>query len=169
MLGLLLLVQTTVASAPDSGAGIQGVAVEGKGSPTAAIPRIEADEVRVDGVLNEPVWNRATRLTGFWQYQPVDGRPAEEQTEFLVWYAPDAIWFGVIAHDKVPGAIRATVADRDNIDNEDHVVIDIDTFHDRRRAFSFAVNPLGAQSDGVRSEGAGQVSSLVPGSTDLNP
>ena len=169
MLGLLLLVQTTVASAPDSGAGIQGVAVEGKGSPTAAIPRIEADEVRVDGVLNEPVWNRATRLTGFWQYQPVDGRPAEEQTEVLVWYAPDAIWFGVIAHDKVPGAIRATVADRDNIDNEDHVVIDIDTFHDRRRAFSFAVNPLGAQSDGVRSEGAGQVSSLVPGSTDLNP
>ena len=169
MLGLLLLVQTTVASAPDSGAGIQGVAVEGKGSPTAAIPRIEADEVRVDGVLDEPVWNRATRLTGFWQYQPVDGRPAEEQTEVLVWYAPDAIWFGVIAHDKVPGAIRATVADRDNIDNEDHVVIDIDTFHDRRRAFSFAVNPLGAQSDGVRSEGAGQVSSLVPGSTDLNP
>ena len=61
------------------------------------------------------------------------------------------------------------MADRDNIDNDDHVVIDIDTFHDRRRAFFFGVNPLGAQSDGVRSEGAGQVSSLIPGSTDLNP
>ena len=31
------------------------------------------------------------------------------------------------------------------------------------------MNPLGVQSDGVRSEGAGQVSSLNPGSTDLNP
>ena len=31
------------------------------------------------------------------------------------------------------------------------------------------MNPLGVQSDGVRSEGAGQVSSLIPGSTDLNP
>ncbi len=87
----------------------------------------------------------------------------------LVWYAPDAIYFGIIAHDQEPGSIRATVADRDNIDNDDHIVLDLDTFHDRRRAFFFGVNPLGAQSDGVRSEGAGQVSSLIPGSTDNNP
>src|SRR5687767_146683 len=120
-------------------------------------------------MLDEPVWSRATRLTGFWQYQPADGRPAEERTEVLVWYAPDAIHFGVVAHDRVPTAIRATLADRDNIDREDQVVLDIDTFHDRRRAFFFGVNPLGVQTDGVRSEGAGQVSSLVPGSVDKNP
>jgi hypothetical protein len=145
-----------------------GAVVEGKGSPTADIPRLETS-IRVDGSLDEPAWSQATRLTGFWQYQPVDGRPAEEETEVLVWYAPDAIYFGIIAHDRNPGAIRATVADRDNIDNDDYVVLDLDTFHDRRRAFFFAVNPLGAQSDGVRSEGAGQVSSLIPGSTDKNP
>ncbi|HEX6104872.1 MAG TPA: DUF5916 domain-containing protein [Gemmatimonadales bacterium] len=159
-LALLLMLQSlTPAPAP---------VVEGRGSPTAEIPRLEA-EVRIDGVLDEPVWSRAARLTGFWQYQPVDGRPAEEKTEVLVWYAPDAIHFGVLAHDRSPGSIRATVADRDNIANDDHIIIDLDTFHDRRRAFSFGVNPLGAQSDGVRSEGAGQVSSLIPGSTDLNP
>ena len=157
MLAILLLVQS---AAP-------GV-VEGKGSPTAEIPRLE-ESIRIDGVLDEPVWARATRLTGFWQYQPVDGRPAEEETEILVWYAPDAIHFGIVAHDRLPSTIRATVADRDNIDNEDHVVLDLDTFHDRRRAFFFGVNPLGVQTDGVRSEGAGQVSSLVPGSVDKNP
>ena len=159
MLALLWLVQSAVS----------GAVVEGKGSPTAEIPRLEAAAVTIDGALDEPVWAGATRLTGFWQYQPVDGRPAEENTEVLVWYAPDAIYFGIVAHDRVPAAIRATVADRDNIDNDDRVVIDIDTFHDRRRAFFFGVNPLGAQSDGVRSEGAGQVSSLIPGSVDLNP
>ncbi|HEV7364649.1 MAG TPA: DUF5916 domain-containing protein [Gemmatimonadales bacterium] len=158
MLALLLLLQD-----PSAGAVIQG-----KGSPTAEIPRLEAS-VQIDGKLDEPVWSKATRLTGFWQYQPVDGRPAEENTEVLVWYAPDAVYFGIIAHDRNPAAIRATVADRDNIDSDDHVVIDLDTFHDRRRAFSFGVNPLGVQSDGVRSEGAGQVSSLIPGSTDMNP
>ena len=158
MLALLLLVQSAVS----------GAVVEGAGSPTASIPRLEA-EVSVDGMLDEPAWSQATRLTGFWQYQPVDGRPAEEGTEVLVWYAPDAIYFGIVAHDRNPAAIRATVADRDNIDSDDHVVLDLDTFHDRRRAFSFGVNPLGAQSDGVRSEGAGQVSSLIPGSTDKNP
>ncbi|MEO7237806.1 MAG: carbohydrate binding family 9 domain-containing protein, partial [Gemmatimonadales bacterium] len=156
MLALLLLVQAT------------GPVVEGKGSPTAEIPRQES-EIQVDGKLDEPAWARATRLTGFWQYQPVDGRPAEEQTEVLVWYSPDAIHFGVIAQDRQPNTIRATVADRDNIDNEDYVVLDLDTFHDRRRAFFFAVNPLGVQADGVRSEGAGQVSSLIPGSVDKNP
>jgi hypothetical protein len=178
---LLLLLQAatgvpaSAAQAPDSAPAPatrttgRGAGVDGRGSPTADIPRVEGAQVRIDGVLDEPVWAGATRLTGFWQYLPVDGRPAEESTEVLVWYAPDAIYFGIIAHDKEPGGIRATVADRDNLDNDDHVVLEIDTFHDRRRAFSFAVNPLGAQSDGVRSEGAGQVSSLIPGSTDLNP
>ena len=156
MLAFLLLLQDPVA------------VVEGKGSPTADIPRLETS-IQIDGRLDESAWSQATRLTGFWQYQPVDGRLAEEQTEVLVWYAPDAIYFGVIAHDRNPAAIRATVADRDNIDSDDHIVIDLDTFHDRRRAFFFGVNPLGAQSDGVRSEGAGQVSSLIPGSTDKNP
>ena len=158
MLALLLLLQSVSPAPP----------VEGKGSPTAEIPRLEAT-VSIDGVLDEPAWAQATRLTGFWQYQPVDGRPAEERTEVLVWYAPDAIHFGIIAHDRVPSSIRATVADRDNIDSEDQVVLDLDTFHDRRRAFFFGVNPLGVQTDGVRSEGAGQVSSLVPGSVDKNP
>ncbi len=160
MLALLLILQ---ASGPSSGA-----VVEGKGSPTAEIPRLES-EIHIDGKLDEPVWAQATRLTGFWQYQPVDGRPAEEETEVLVWYAPDAIHFGIIAHDRNPAAIRATVADRDNIDNDDYVVLDLDTFHDRRRAFFFAVNPLGVQADGVRSEGSGQVSSLIPGTIDDNP
>jgi hypothetical protein len=185
VLALLLLVQTAVsggsasaeadsaatrASASAAAPAGVGLAVDGQGSPTADIPRIDsAAEVRVDGVLDEPVWQRATRLTGFWQYQPVDSRAAEEATDVLVWYAPDAIWFGIVAHDKVPSAIRATVADRDNIANDDYILLDIDTFHDRRRAFQFGVNPLGVQSDGVRSEGAGQVSSLNPGSTDLNP
>src|SRR5438093_13267670 len=118
MLSLLLLLQ--------SSAG--GAVVEGKGSPTADIPRLEAS-AQIDGKFDEPVWSVATRLTGFWQYQPVDGRAAEEDTEVLVWYAPDAIYFGIIAHDRNPSAIRATVADRDNIDNDDHVVLDIDTFH----------------------------------------
>jgi uncharacterized protein DUF5916 len=160
MLAILLLLQ----AGPSSGA-----AVEGKGSPTAEIPRLES-EIQIDGKLDEPVWSQATRLTGFWQYQPVDGRPAEEETEVLVWYAPDAIYFGVIAYDKNPAAIRATVADRDNIDNDDYVVLDLDTFHDRRRAFFFAANPLGVQADGVRSEGGAiEVGNFIPGNIDNNP
>ncbi|HEU5048901.1 MAG TPA: hypothetical protein VFU00_01190, partial [Gemmatimonadales bacterium] len=86
--------------------------------PTAAIPRIDA-EVIVDGRLDEPAWVEAARLTGFRQYQPVDSRPAEQETEVRVWYSPSAIHFGIIASDASPQSIRATVADRDNLGDED--------------------------------------------------
>jgi hypothetical protein len=136
--------------------------------PSVAIPRLQA-EITVDGRLDEPGWQQAARLDGFYQYQPVDGRAAEERTAVLVWYAPHAIYFGIVAHDREPGAIRATVADRDNLDADDRVTIYLDTFNDRRRAFFFTVNPLGAQEDGVRSEGGFTAGNLVGGTTDKNP
>ena len=66
--------------------------VDGQGRPDVSIPRIAA-EATVDGVMDEGVWAQAARLTGFSQYEPVDGRPAEERTEVRVWYAPNAIYF----------------------------------------------------------------------------
>jgi hypothetical protein len=86
-----------------------------------------------------------------------------------VWYAPNAIHFGIVARDRQPQGIRATVADRDNLDSDDRVTIFLDTFNDRRRAFFFTVNPLGVQEDGVRSEGGFTAGSLTGGTTDKNP
>src|SRR5690606_17881933 len=80
-----------------------------------------------------------------------------------------AIHFGILAYDSQPGSIRATNADRDAISGEDHVVIYLDTFHDRRRAYVFAVNPLGVQQDGVLMEGAGSAGRMFGGGTDLSP
>ncbi|MFN0177742.1 MAG: DUF5916 domain-containing protein [Gemmatimonadales bacterium] len=122
--------------------------------PTVVPPRIDT-VIGVDGKLDEPVWRQAVRLGGFHQYRPVDLRPADQQTEVLVWYSPTAIHFGIIAHDRDPGAIRATLADRDKIDEDDRVILYLDTFNDRRRAFAFGVNALGVQEDGVRTEGSG--------------
>lgn len=141
--------------------------VPGRGAPEFSIPRIDAAEasaIAVDGDLSEPIWQKATRLTGFHSYQPTDGRPADEETEILIWYSPTALYVGVIARDRQPETVRATLAERDKIDREDRVTLYLDTFLDRRRAFVFAVNPLGVQQDGVRSEGGGG-----GGGTDLNP
>jgi hypothetical protein len=138
------------------------------------IPRVEAT-VTIDGALDEPAWKSAARLTGFTQYRPVDSRPAEDSTEVLVWYAPDAIYFGIRAYEAHGNVVRATLADRDNIDADDNVQILLDTFNDRRRALLFAVNPYGAQQDGVRSEGlAGAAGGAnagfrFDGVIDLNP
>src|SRR5258705_2246505 len=138
------------------------------------IPRVEAT-VAIDGVLDEPAWKSAARLIGFSQYRPIDSWPAADSTEVLVWYAPDAIYFGIRAYEAHGSVVRATLADRDNIDADDNIQILLDTFNDRRRALLFAVNPLGAQEDGVRSEGlAGAAGGAnagfrFDGVIDLNP
>ncbi len=139
------------------------------GSDTAAvsIPRLEA-EIVVDGKLDEPAWAQAVRLTGFHQYQPVDGRPAELRTEVLVWYSPTAIYFGIIAFDD-PSSVRVTVSDRDRLGTNDRVTIYLDTFNDQRRAFLFGVNPYGNQEDGVRTEGTGNAGTIFGGNIDLAP
>jgi hypothetical protein len=137
-------------------------------TPSVRIPRIEA-EIAIDGVLDEPVWHQAARLDGFKQYQPVDSRPAEDSTVVLVWYSPTAIYFGILAYDREPALVHATVASRDNISSDDEVTIYLDTFNDRRRAYFFGSNPLGVQDDGVRSEGGFSASSFAPGTVDRNP
>ncbi|HEV8303718.1 MAG TPA: DUF5916 domain-containing protein [Gemmatimonadales bacterium] len=138
------------------------------------LPRIEAT-VRIDGVLDEAVWGRAARLTGFSQYRPVDSRPAEDSTDVLVWYAPDAVYFGIRAYEAHGAVVRATLADRDHIEADDRIQILLDTYNDHRRAWLFAVNPLGAQQDGVWSDGvdasAGgpSVGFRFDATIDLNP
>jgi hypothetical protein len=136
------------------------------------VPRIDA-AATVDGVMDEPVWNRAARLTGFSQLQPVDGRPAEDPTEVLVWYSPDAIWFGIRARELHGNVVRATKANRDDIASEDHVQILLDTENGQTIAFLFGVNALGVQQDGTRSAqfagGAGGQSATGGGFRNINP
>src|SRR5712691_13219763 len=91
------------------------------------LPRIENATVRLDGVLDEPVWRQAALLKGFTQYRPVDSRPAADSTEVLAFYAPDAIYFGIRAYEAHGNVVRATLADRDNIDADDKIQILLDT------------------------------------------
>src|SRR5881392_2522877 len=167
MLAVLnLLMQSAVAQGPVYDGHIRQLDVR--------VPRIEA-AVHLDGVLDEPVWHQAVVLNGFTQYRPVDSRPAADSTEVLAFYAPDAIYFGIRAYEAHGSLVRATLADRDNIGADDNIQILLDTFNDRRRALLFAVNPLGAQQDGVRSEGlagaaGGQNAGFrFDGVVDLNP
>jgi len=176
MLSMLIGLLAAATQAADSGQAYSGRARQ----LAVQVPRLEA-AVRVDGALDEDAWTRAARLTGFSQYQPADGRPAEEPTEVLVWYGPDAIYFGIRAREIHGDVVRATHANRDNIGSDDQVQILLDTYNDRRVAFLFGVNPFGVQQDGTRMDqfgggaggqsGAGGGVGINPleGNVDLNP
>src|SRR3954469_11342261 len=108
---------------------------------TVALPSI-------DGRLDDVAWNGAAILTGFSQFSPVDRLAAEDSTDVLVMYSDHAIYFGIRAFEG-HGAVAATLADRDRISSNDHVELFLDTFNDRRRSLTFAVNAFGIQSDGT--------------------
>lgn len=138
------------------------------GHTSVQVPTLEA-RVVLDGVLDEDAWTHAALLTGFSQYQPVDSRPSPDSTEVRVWYARDAMYFGVRAFEP-HGPVRAALADRDKVGSDDNVEIHLDTYNERNRAFVFIVNPLGVQADGTKSEGGGFIpgANIMPGQNDLS-
>lgn len=121
------------------------------GSLDVEPPRLE-QAIDVDGELNEGAWAQAAVLSGFSRYAPVDGAAADHATNVLVWYSPTAIHFGIRASAPA-GTVRATLADRDRIQSDDHVIIFLGTYNDGRQAMVFGVNPLGVQLDGAMAEG----------------
>ena len=57
-----------------------------------------------------------------------------------------------VCHDD-PAKVRARIARREDTDGDDAVVVYLDTFRDRERAYMFMTNPLGVQLDGILTEG----------------
>ena len=154
LLGVSVLLAGPVSAQPSIGAAPAAARTyDGRsGSLDVEPPRIDLS-IDVDGNLNEAVWSQAAVLAGFSRYAPVDGAPADHATDVLVWYSPTAIHFGIRASAPA-GTVRATLADRDRIQSDDHVIIFLSTFNDSRQALVFGVNPLGIQLDGAFAEGS---------------
>ena len=126
------------------------------GQLDVASPGVAEAEIVIDGELGEAAWESAALLTGFTQFDPVEGVPATQRTEARVLVTPDAVYLGVMAWDNEEGGIRGTLGDRDSFAfSDDYVRFILDTYNDRRRAYVIMVNPLGVQQDGLWNVGGG--------------
>ncbi|HTM20372.1 MAG TPA: DUF5916 domain-containing protein, partial [Kofleriaceae bacterium] len=103
--------------------------------------------VHVDGALDEAAWAAAPVEDGFWQRQPVEGAPPQFRTEFRVLYDDHALYVGVRAYDPDPHRIRGILTRRDEVSSSDWLAIGVDSYFDRRTAFTFWINPAGVQCD----------------------
>ena len=114
------------------------------------------DEVpQLDGRLDESLWARAARADAFTQRGPRGGQPATWATEVRVFYTARMLYIGAVLRDTEPLRIVSSEYVRDApLDANDSFEVFLDTFRDRRNAFYFATNAVGAQRDGlVRNEG----------------
>jgi len=105
-------------------------------------------EIHLDGRLDEPAWKAATPATNFIQSYPKPGEKAPDQTEVRVLYDDVALYVGIRLFDQHPDSVAAQLARRDASGiYSDWAHLIIDSYHDRRTAFRFSVNPLGVKKD----------------------
>ena len=118
------------------------------------ITRFEKPPV-IDGNLDEETWKQAAILKDFYQTQPGDNIAPSHPTEMLLGYDAKFLYVAFRAYEE-SGKVRATVAKRDNVLEDDNVRVYLDTFNDQRRAYVFIFNPLGVQQDGILTEGSAE-------------
>ncbi len=109
--------------------------------------------LRIDGRLDEAAWSAAAPETQFTQSYPNAGAAPTERTEVRVLFDDDALYVGVHAFDSHPDSIAAQLARRDAVGiYSDWIHLVIDSYHDRRTAFRFSVNPRAVQKDVLHSD-----------------
>ncbi|MEK6335446.1 MAG: DUF5916 domain-containing protein [Acidobacteriota bacterium] len=132
-------------------AGKPAIVLPPEKSRPVRLPRFEKPPV-IDGKLDDEIWKQATVLKDFYQVQPGDNTPPSKQTEVLLGMDSKFLYVAFHCYDE-PDKVRATIAKRDDIFNDDYVGILFDTFHDKRKAYEFNFNPLGIQADGIWTDG----------------
>jgi hypothetical protein len=125
-------------------------------TPTPAAPaapkeiravRLEGRAPAVDGRLDDAAWAAAPVLADFVQKQPVEGGQPTERTEVRFVYDDAALYVAARMFKKDPKAIQAPVSRRDNGGQAEHIWISLDTYRDRRTAYSFGVTAAGTRMD----------------------
>ncbi|MGH7538870.1 MAG: DUF5916 domain-containing protein [Gemmatimonadales bacterium] len=106
----------------------------------------------LDGSPRGDTFGGAVRVTEFRQRKPADGVPVSQPTTAYLSYDAANLYVVFVCQDD-PAKVRANIARRESIGGDDEVLLYLDTFHDHKRAYLFAANPLGIQLDGILTEG----------------
>ena len=101
----------------------------------------------IDGLLNDEAWNQVEWIGGdFRQVNPDKGKPATVQTKFKILYDAKNFYAIFRCYDPEPSKIVRRMSRRDSFDG-DWVEIHIDSYYDKRTAFSFTTSVSGVKSD----------------------
>jgi Domain of unknown function (DUF5916)/Carbohydrate family 9 binding domain-like len=126
---------------------------------TSPVPNAPADAARtatayravrapvIDGRDDDPVWRTALAITGFREFTPVEDKDPRFATEARVAYDAHNLYVFVRAYDASPDSILPLLARRDVRTASDQIKIIVDSYHDRRSGYEFAVNPAGVKRD----------------------
>ncbi len=106
---------------------------------------------RIDGLLDDACWQNIQPVSGFIQYNPVNGAPASEETYVWAAYDDKYLYFAFLMKDSRPDKIWAELTPRNAFDKNDSIQVILDTYNDKRTSISFTLNPRGVQKNSVET------------------
>ena len=142
MLALMVVVQAN---------GSPGGQAQLAGTPPAmansVVARRAVAAVVIDGKDDDAVWREAPAITAFREFSPREDGPPRFATAAKVAYDDRNFYAFIRAFDPHPDSILKILARRDVRAPTDQLKIVIDSYHDRRTGYEFAVNPAGVKRD----------------------
>jgi len=121
--------------------------------PALGIPRTSRPPT-IDDFVSGRAREAEAQVSGFRQREPHDGLPASEDTSAFLSYDASNLYVVFVCKD-APANVRARMAKREDISEDDRVTIYLDSFYDGQRAYVFSSNAFGVQRDGMATEGQG--------------
>ena len=108
--------------------------------------RLKGVPIVLDGIPSEETWNGVEWGGDFTQWQPAEGKPPSQPTRFKILYDDRFLYIAYDCIDKAADSIDKRMGRRDAFPG-DFVEINIDSYHDKRTAFSFTLSVSGVRGD----------------------
>jgi hypothetical protein len=120
-------------------------------SKTLNIGRIVTPPPRIDGLIDDECWLGLEPASGFFQFDPINGVKASEETFVWAAYDQNYIYFAFLMKDSQPDKIWAELTPRNEYENNDSITVILDAYNDKRTSITFTLNPKGIQKNSVET------------------
>ncbi len=154
LITLLLLLSPILSSSTLAAERPQNQAVSAAGEKKQAQKKVALARAitphapSIDGKLDDPAWEHGDWYSDFVQFHPYEGQSPTEQTAFKILYDDSHLYIAVRCYDSQPKTIERRLSRRDTTSG-DYVMVFLDSLHDLRTSYCFAVNAAGVKADQI--------------------
>ncbi|WP_108807928.1 DUF5916 domain-containing protein [Aquimarina spinulae] len=105
-----------------------------------------AEGLTINGLIDEPGWDVVEWAGDFIENQPDENTPPSQKTKFKIAYDQKYLYVAYRCYDTEPDKIEKRLSRRDGFAG-DRITLILDTYHDKRTAFSFTITAAGVKGD----------------------
>jgi Domain of unknown function (DUF5916) len=116
--------------------------------------RYSTEKIKIDGVLEEKIWQEPQTLGEFWQLFPSDTVKATYQTDVRIVYDDKFVYISAKCHSRNRNFVITSYQRDYRAGSNDNVSFLFDTFNDHTNAFLFGMNPVGVMREALLFNGA---------------